>query len=137
MRRQSAAEVAATSTGPSRSFVRSSDPGRLEVCGRRPPLSTGARQAEQAAHRAAANSRWCRATAAATATAQVLPLNGSCPPVGGNKVRFLVTGEDSFATLERHIREARHSIDVMTFILARDAVGRRLVRLLAERAGGR
>jgi cardiolipin synthase A/B len=72
--------------------------------------------------------------AAATATAQVLTLNGSCPPVGGNQVRFLVTGEDSFATLERHIREARHSIDVMTFILARDAVGRRLVRLLAERA---
>jgi cardiolipin synthase len=74
------------------------------------------------------------APAAGTAVARVLTLNGACPPVGGNRVTFLLTGEESFEKLERGIREAKHSIHIMTFILARDAVGRRLVQLLARRA---
>ena len=72
--------------------------------------------------------------AANSATARVLTLNGACPPVGGNRIHFLPNGEDSFTELERHINEAKHSIYLMTFILGRDAVGRRLVRLLAQRA---
>ena len=69
-----------------------------------------------------------------TFVARVLTLNGACPPVGGNRVQFITTGEESFAQLETHIREAKHTIHIMTFILGRDAVGRRIVRLLAERA---
>jgi cardiolipin synthase len=59
---------------------------------------------------------------------------GAGPPVGGNKLTLLTSGEVEFATLERHIREARHSIHITTFILSRDEVGRRIVSLLAERA---
>ncbi len=69
-----------------------------------------------------------------TFAARVLTLNGACPPVGGNRVHFITTGEEAFAQLERHIREARHSIHLMTFILGRDAVGKRIIKLLAQRA---
>ncbi|MDI1335651.1 MAG: phospholipase D-like domain-containing protein [Lacunisphaera sp.] len=69
-----------------------------------------------------------------TFAARVLTLNGACPPVGGNRVSFLSTGEESFEKLERGIREAKHSIHIMTFILGRDAVGKRFVKLLAQRA---
>ncbi len=66
--------------------------------------------------------------------ARVFTRNGACPPVGGNRVSFLTTGEESFERLEHGIRHAQHSIHLMTFILGRDAVGRRLVKLLAQRA---
>ena len=69
-----------------------------------------------------------------TFAARVLTLNGACPPVGGNRVHFLTTGEESFARLEYGILHAKHSIHIMTFILARDAVGKRIVELLAQRA---
>ena len=59
---------------------------------------------------------------------------GGCPPVSGNSLRLLPTGEEEFAALERHIREAKHSIHITTFILGRDEVGRRIVHLLAARA---
>jgi cardiolipin synthase len=72
--------------------------------------------------------------AASSPTARVLTLNGASPPVGGNRIHFLRTGEESYAELERGIREAKHTIHIMTFILARDAVGRKLVKLLAQRA---
>lgn len=72
--------------------------------------------------------------AAKSFAARVLTLNGACPPVGGNRVTFLPSGEESFHELERHIREAEHTIHIMTFILGRDGVGRRLVKLLAQRA---
>ncbi|WP_438483383.1 phospholipase D-like domain-containing protein [Oleiharenicola lentus] len=69
-----------------------------------------------------------------TPAARVLTLNGGCPPLGGNRVQFLASGEESFEALERNIREAKHSIHIMTFILGRDPVGKRLIKLLAERA---
>ena len=72
--------------------------------------------------------------AAFTATAKVLMLNGASPPLGGNRVQFLDTGEEAFARLEQGIREAKHTIHIMTFILGRDAVGRRIIKLLAQRA---
>ena len=72
--------------------------------------------------------------AASSATAKVLTLNGASPPIGGNRVEFLTSGEESFAKLEQGIREAKHSIHIMTFILGRDAVGKRIVKLLAQRA---
>ena len=72
--------------------------------------------------------------AADTPVARVLTLNGACTPVGGNRVHFFTTGEDAFSALEQHINEARHTIHLMTFILGRDAVGKRIVKLLAKRA---
>ena len=69
-----------------------------------------------------------------TFAARVLTLNGACPPVGGNRVHFITTGEEAFARLEQQVREARQSIHIMTFILGRDAVGKRIVKLLAQRA---
>ena len=72
--------------------------------------------------------------AAQTFVAKVLMLNGAAAPVGGNRVQFLSSGEAAFAELERGIREAKHTIHLMTFILGRDAVGRRIIKLLAERA---
>jgi cardiolipin synthase A/B len=72
--------------------------------------------------------------AANTFAARVLTLNGACPPVGGNRVQFQPSGEDSFHELERQIRQAKHTIHIMTFILGRDGVGRRIVKLLAQRA---
>jgi len=71
---------------------------------------------------------------AETFAARVLILNGACPPLGGNRVHFITSGEEAFSLLETHIREAKHSIHLMTFILGRDAVGRRLIKLLAQRA---
>jgi cardiolipin synthase A/B len=59
---------------------------------------------------------------------------GGFAPVGGNKIRFLLTGEEDFAELERQILAAKHSIHLATFILGRDATGRRIVDLLARRA---
>jgi cardiolipin synthase len=68
------------------------------------------------------------------AAARALLLNGACPPVGGNSVRFLTGGEQAFAELEQQIRGAQHTIHLMTFILGRDDTGRRIVDLLAQRA---
>ncbi len=59
---------------------------------------------------------------------------GGYPPVGGNRVHLLLTGEEDFSELERMILSARHSIHITTFILGRDATGRRIVELLAQRA---
>ncbi len=72
--------------------------------------------------------------AATSATSRVLMLNGASPPLAGNRVHFLATGEESFAQLEQGIRQAKHTIHLMTFILARDATGRRIIKLLAQRA---
>jgi cardiolipin synthase A/B len=66
--------------------------------------------------------------------AKTVEAAGGFAPVGGNQVRFLVTGEEDFAELERQILAARHSIHFATFILSADATGRRIVELLAQRA---
>jgi cardiolipin synthase len=59
---------------------------------------------------------------------------GGFAPVGGNRVRLLLTGEEDFAELERQILAARYSIHLTVFILGRDATGARIVELLAQRA---
>ena len=70
----------------------------------------------------------------APAVADTVVGAGGGPPVGGNRVKLMVTGEDDFKALEEHIRGAKHQIHITTFILGRDETGRRLVQLLAERA---
>lgn len=69
-----------------------------------------------------------------TFAARVFTRNGAGPPLGGNRVHFLTTGEESYERLEHAIHHAKHSIHLMTFILGRDAVGKRIIRLLAQRA---
>ena len=66
--------------------------------------------------------------------AKTVAAAGGFEPVGGNRIRFLLTGEEDFAELERQILAAKHSIHLATFILSRDATGRRIVELLAQRA---
>lgn len=66
-------------------------------------------------------------------------LSEALAPDGGatsNRVTCLLDrdGLEAHAALERGIREARRRISVGTYILSNDAVGRGLVRLLAERA---
>lgn len=77
-----------------------------------------------------------RASAATLAhpVAQAVTTNGAGEPVGGNTTRLLLTGEEAFAELEKRILAARHTIHIATFILGRDAAGRRVVQLLARRA---
>jgi cardiolipin synthase A/B len=71
---------------------------------------------------------------ASSPVAHTVMASGAAPPVAGNALRLLPTGEEAYAALEQGIRRARQSIHITTFILGRDDTGRRLVRLLAERA---
>jgi cardiolipin synthase len=66
--------------------------------------------------------------------ARTIAAAGGFEPVGGNSVRFLLTGEEDFQELERQIMAARRSIHLATFILSRDETGSRIVELLARRA---
>jgi cardiolipin synthase len=66
--------------------------------------------------------------------AHALTSAGATAPVSGNRLRLLTTGEDEFAALEQHIRDAKHTIHLTTFILKMDDSGRRIVGLLEERA---
>ena len=69
-----------------------------------------------------------------SATAQTINASGACPPIGGNQIDLVTTGEAMFAALEKNILEAKHSIHITTFILGRDDTGRRIVKALAARA---
>ena len=60
--------------------------------------------------------------------------NGAGEPVGGNRVQLLTDGERAFAEMARLIRDAKHTINITTFILGREETGRALIRLLADRA---
>jgi len=53
---------------------------------------------------------------------------------GGNQVRLLINGEDSFAAMLRSIRAARELIIVQFFIIRADSLGQRLQHALLERA---
>jgi cardiolipin synthase len=66
--------------------------------------------------------------------AKTLSNAGGYDPIGGNSVHFLLTGEADFAELEKQILAAKHSIHIATFILSKDATGKRIVELLAQRA---
>jgi len=59
---------------------------------------------------------------------------GAPAPVAGNSIQFITDGQAAFQVLAQHIREAQHCIHINAFILGRDETGKRLVRLLAERA---
>ncbi len=67
-------------------------------------------------------------------TTQAVIAAGATPPVPGNRLRLLTSGEEAYAALEEQIRAARENIHITAFILGRDDTGARLVKLLAERA---
>ena len=69
-----------------------------------------------------------------SSVAKATTANGAGPPVGGNTLQFVSSGEAAFEELSKSIREARHSIHITTFILGREEVGRAIIKLLAERA---
>jgi cardiolipin synthase len=71
---------------------------------------------------------------ASAPVAHTVMASGAAAPVAGNAVELLTNGEAAFASLEKHIRAAKHSIHITTFILGNDDTGRRIVRLLVERA---
>lgn len=66
--------------------------------------------------------------------AHTIMSSGAGAPVGGNRLKLLTSGEETFAELERQIRAARHSIHINTFILGGDETGRSLIELLTQRA---
>ncbi len=66
--------------------------------------------------------------------AQTVTGAGGSPPVAGNNVQILTTGEETYRAWEAAIRNAVHHIHITTFILSRDETGKRIVELLAQRA---
>lgn len=67
-------------------------------------------------------------------TIQTIVSAGGAPPVTGNAMRLLTSGEEAYAALEQQILEARATIHITAFILGRDDTGRRIVKLLTQRA---
>ena len=52
----------------------------------------------------------------------------------GNRTEFQKSGVEAFEALVSEIRAARETIEITTFILSHDAIGRRIVRELSQRA---
>ena len=65
---------------------------------------------------------------------QMLRRSAGAPLVGGNRVRILRDARENYPAWEQAIREARSTIHIEMYIIHRDAVGRRFLDLLAERA---
>ena len=59
---------------------------------------------------------------------------GAFPPRRGNSLSVYADGMDAYEEILRMADEARHRIDVCTYILGKDAVGRGIIDKLAERA---
>lgn len=73
---------------------------------------------------------------APAATDLVLQSFGVPRATGGNAFRLIADGQDCWDELDRLIADARVSIDATFYLIRDDAVGRRFVEMLAERAGG-
>jgi cardiolipin synthase len=56
------------------------------------------------------------------------------PLIAGNHVRVLRDASENYPAWEQAIRDARSSVHIEMYIFHRDAVGRRFVQLLAEKA---
>jgi cardiolipin synthase A/B len=69
-----------------------------------------------------------------TNTQRILASSGAPPPVSGNRVELLSTGEAAFSSLLELVRGATSSIEVAMFILAGDDAGDPFVDALTERA---
>jgi cardiolipin synthase len=65
---------------------------------------------------------------------KILSSFGVPPATSGNRLALVPTGEEAYRELTRAIDEAQQSIDITTYILGTDAVGRSIVERLARRA---
>lgn len=66
--------------------------------------------------------------------AHLLMRAGTFPPAQHNAVRIIDDGVDAYETLVDLLEHADNSIEIATFILGRDEVGRHLVELLVKKA---
>jgi cardiolipin synthase A/B len=71
---------------------------------------------------------------AAHAIERILLAGGVPRTSSGDQLQLIASGEDAFARILALFREAKHSIDVSTFILGGDAAGQLVLETLAERA---
>lgn len=67
-------------------------------------------------------------------TEKILRSFGIPPATADNRLALIATGEDAYRQLTQVIDEAKQSIDITTYILGTDDVGRALVDRLARRA---
>jgi cardiolipin synthase A/B len=70
----------------------------------------------------------------ATACGRVLNSAGAFPPVAGNRVTVVGSGEEAYRAVLDLIEEARDHIHAQFFILDVDVIGRRFIHALAARA---
>lgn len=56
------------------------------------------------------------------------------PLLGGNRIELLITGDEAFPRMFEAIESAREHIHLQSFIIGHDAVGKKLMALLAEKA---
>jgi cardiolipin synthase len=68
------------------------------------------------------------------AVQRILQSFGVPPATSGNRLRLIASGEEAYRELCQAIDEAQRSIDITTYILGTDEVGRALVERLARRA---
>ncbi|MBN2332821.1 MAG: cardiolipin synthase [Deltaproteobacteria bacterium] len=66
--------------------------------------------------------------------AGLLEQTGAFSPVGGNRCQLVDDGVEAYESLAVLIRNAESSIEIATFILGHDDVGRKLVAMLAAKA---
>ena len=59
---------------------------------------------------------------------------GLAPPTANQDIRFHSDGQAAWDELEALIGSSQHTLDICTYLLANDAVGKRVMRLLEERA---
>ena len=59
---------------------------------------------------------------------------GLAPPMANHDIRFHGDGQAAWDELAALIGGAQHTLDISTYLLANDAVGKRVMRLLEERA---
>lgn len=69
-----------------------------------------------------------------SSTALTITASGGNPPIAGNEVRLISSGEEAFRLFVEHIQSAQQSIHITTFILAQDETGRALIELLTRKA---
>jgi len=66
--------------------------------------------------------------------ASLMMRSGASAPRTGNRIRIINDGLTAYETLMEMLDGARHSIEVCTYILGRDEVGRAIVQKLAQKA---
>ena len=67
-------------------------------------------------------------------TERILAVCGAPPPTPGNSTELLVDGVVTFMRLLEILENAKRTIHITTFILGRDEVGRKIIKVLSRKA---